>query len=322
MRWTTKATWGLAAMMAAVGGWADGADGAIAYALTDENDLLQIDTSAPQDILSGGVITGLAGQDLIGIDFRPANGQLYGVGNLGGVFQINTSTRAATLVSTLLPDGTDTTNPFAGLSGSRFGFDFNPVSDRLRLVSDTDQNLRVNVDTGLTITDGDLQYGPGQPGATGDNPSVTSAAYTNSFAPSPRATPGTTLYTIDVRENEDRLLIQNPPNNGTLVYVSALGVDAAALTGFDISFDPARPVGQENEGYAILQRTTEGVSELYRIDLTIGLATTSATLVGRVGAGDLIDGLAISPLVIPEPATAALLGLAGLAAVGRRTRRR
>jgi hypothetical protein len=316
--------------MTAVGGWANRADGAIAFALTDENDLLQFDTAAPEDLVSGGAIIGLAGQDLIGIDFRPANGQLYGVGSLGGVFQINTTTRVATLVSTLLPDATDTTNPFTGLSGSRFGFDFNPVPDRLRIVSDTEQNLRVNVDTGLTITDGDLQYGPGQPGATGDNPSVTAAAYTNSFPPSPRngpgqpTGPGTTLYTIDVRENEDRLLIQNPPNNGTLVYVSVLGVNGSALTGFDIAFDPSRPIGQENVGYAILQRTTEGVSELYQIDLTLGLAAPSATLIGVVGGGDLIDGLAIAPIgnFIPEPAATALLGLGGLAALGRRARRR
>jgi hypothetical protein len=301
------------AAMVLAGGFASRSEAAIAFALTDENDLLQFDTSAPQDLLSGGVITGLAGQDLIGIDFRPANGQLYGVGNLGGVFLINTTTRAATLVSTLLPDPTDTTNPFTGLSGSRFGFDFNPVPDRLRLVSDTDQNLRINVDTGLTITDGDLQYGPGQPGATGDNPAVTAAAYTNTFFPSPRATPGTTLYTIDVRSNEDRLLIQNPPNNGTLVFVSTLGVNASALSGFDIVFDPSRPVGQENVGYAILQDITGGISRLYEIDLTIGLATNSATVLGEV---DLIDGLAIVP--IPEPAGLALVAIAGAALFRRR----
>jgi hypothetical protein len=243
------------------------------------------------------------------------------VGNLGGVFQINTTTRVATLVSTLVPDGTDITNPFTGLSGSRFGFDFNPIPDRLRIVSETDQNLRVNVDTGLTITDGDLQYGPGQPGATGDNPSVNSAAYTNSFGPSPRTTPGTTLYTIDVRDGEDRLLIQNPPNNGTLVYVSMLGVDASALTGFDIYFDPSRPIGQENVGYAILQEVGSGVSKLYEINLTTGLATNSATLIGVVGAGDLLDGFAVAPVTIPEPATAtSLLALAGLATLRRRAR--
>ena len=317
----TKTIYGFAAALAACG-WAGRADGAIGYALTDENDLLQIDTSAPNDVLSGGVITGLGGQDLLGIDFRPANNQIYGVGNLGGVFTINPITRAATLVSTLSADPTDTTNAFAGLSGSRFGIDFNPVPDRLRVVSDTDQNLRINVDTGLVITDGDLQYGPGQPGATGDNPAVTSAAYTNSFTPSPRTTPGTTLYAVDVRDGEDRLLIQNPPNNGTLVYVSMLGVDASALTGFDIVFDPSRPVGQENVAYAILQETDGGTSKLYEIDLTIGLATDSATLIGEVGAGDLFDGFTLVPVTIPEPATAAsLLAVAALGTLGRRTRR-
>jgi hypothetical protein len=309
-----------AVLTAAVGLFAAPASAAVVYGLTDENDLVRFDSAKPTDIVAANAISGLGGQDLIGIDFRPANGQLYGVGNHGGVFRINTTTGAATLVSTLLPDGTDSTSPFARLSGSRFGVDFNPVADRLRIVSDTEQNLRVNVDTGLTTTDSDLQYGPGQPGATGDNPAVTSAAYTNSVAPSPRTTPGTTLYTIDVRENEDRLLIQNPPNNGTLTYVSMLGVNASALSGFDIYFDPSRPAGQENVGYAILQDVTGGISRLYEIDLTIGLATNSATLIGEIGAGDLYDGIAVEPSApIPEPGT---LGLLGVAAMGLLRRRR
>ena len=287
-----------------------------AYALTDENDLILIDTAAPEDILAGGPITGLntalGTQDLIGIDFRPATGQLYGIGNLGGIFVINPQTRVAVQTGTLLPDPTDITDgnaPFTGLSGSRYGIDFNPLPDRLRIVSNTEQNLRVNVDTGLTITDGDLQYGANQPGATGDNPNVTSAAYTNSFAPSPRTPPpGTTLYTIDVRSSEDRLLIQNPPNAGTLTLVGSLGVDAASVSGFDIVADGSG----NNTGLAALQLIDQGVSRLY----SINLATGAATPLGIIGGGDIIDGLA----VVPEPAGLALLGLGAAGFLARRRR--
>ncbi len=282
------------------------------YGLTDENDLLVFDSNSPEDLISGGVITGLGVQDLIGIDIRPANNMLYGVGNLGGIFTINPVTRAATLVSTL-------SSP---LVGSRFGVDFNPVADRLRLTSDLDQNLRVNVDTGATIVDGTLKYlstpGNDAAGATGDNPNVTASAYTNSFGPSPRngpsqpVGPGTTLYNIDVRGSEDRLVTQNPPNNGELQVVGPLGINALSLLGFDIFHD-----GTQNLGLAALI-TPANVSQLYTINLTTG----AATLVGDIGGGDLLDGLTVGIAAVPEPASWVLMGLGGVAlAVLRKCRR-
>ena len=42
------------------------------------------------------------------------------------------------------------------LSGTAFGVDFNPMADRLRVVSDAEQNLRANADTGATTTDATL----------------------------------------------------------------------------------------------------------------------------------------------------------------------
>ena len=286
-------------------GFAGSADAAVLAVLTDENDLFLVDSARPEDILSGGAITGLNGQDLIGIDVRPANNVLYGVGNFGGLFTIDPNTRVATQVAAAAP---------VALQGTRFGVDFNPVPDRLRIVSDTDQNLRVNVDTGATIVDGPLQFGAGQPGVTGVNPNVTAAAYTNSFGPSPRngagqpTGAGTTLYGIDVRGVEDRVVIQNPPNDGTLTVVGPLGFDASALTGFDIGFENGA-----NLGFAALQQTGGGVSRLY----SINLATGGATLLGDLGGGALVDGIA----VIPEPASAALLLLAPLPLLARRRRR-
>jgi hypothetical protein len=225
---------------------------------------------------------------------------LYGVGNFGGVYQINPATKVATQVSTLS----------VALSGSRFGFDFNPVADRLRIVSDLEQNLRVNVDTGATTVDTPLQYGPLQPGATGDNPNVVGAAYTNSGFAVPAST---TLFDIDVRTNEDRLVIQNPPNAGTLTVVGPLGVNASSLLGFDILFDP---FNNSNTGLAALQLTTGGVSQLYSINLSTG----AAGLLGDIGGGDLIDGLAVVGPVIPEPATFATAAMALLGAVLTRRR--
>src|SRR5437762_12164206 len=81
---------------------------------------------------------------LIGLDRRPANGLLYGLTAAGDVYTIDPVTAAGSLVSTL-------TMPFNG--GSRSGLDFNPRTDRSRLVGHDGQNLRVNVDNGATAAD-------------------------------------------------------------------------------------------------------------------------------------------------------------------------
>jgi hypothetical protein len=139
----------------------------------------------------------VAGEIIIGMDFRPADGLLYALGKdaggAGHIYQINGNTAVATVLSTLVADPTDTTNPYTGLSGSDFGVDFNPVPDRLRLTSDTGQNLRINVSTGLVTTDANLNPG---------TPHVTGSAYTNSFA----GATATTLFGID--PTTDQLLIQ------------------------------------------------------------------------------------------------------------------
>ena len=80
-------------------------------------------------------------------------GELYALGSTGRIYTINTTSGAATQKAQLAADSTDATNPFTALDGTDFGVDFNPVVDRLRVVSNTGQNLRINVDTGATITD-------------------------------------------------------------------------------------------------------------------------------------------------------------------------
>ena len=71
-------------------------------------------------------------------------GDLYGLGNAGGVYVVNAHNAKASLVSRL----------DVALEGTSFGVDFNPTVDRLRVISDTGQNLRANVDTGATLVDG------------------------------------------------------------------------------------------------------------------------------------------------------------------------
>ena len=104
-----------------------------------------------------GSVSGLGGGNtaLIGIDFRVQDGQLYGVGNNGGVYTIDPNTAQATFVNQL----TVPLDPTA----TSFAVDFNPAADRLRIVSDQGQNLRHNVNAGgTTATDAPRHHRRGQ----------------------------------------------------------------------------------------------------------------------------------------------------------------
>ncbi len=220
--------------------------------LTTGNTLVRFDSTAPGVIQGTAPITGLqAGDTVVGIDVRPANGLLYAVVDGGAsdrIYTVNPITGAATLASTLS----------VALAGTRFGVDFNPVADRLRIVSDADQNLRVDVATGVATADGALNPA---------NPNVVAAAYTNSNA----GATSTTLYTID--STTDVLNIQDPPNAGTQVLVGNLGFNVNDVSGFDIA---------SGTNLAFASFVFGGVSSLYRINLTTGAATP----VGNIGAGN------------------------------------
>lgn len=240
------------------------------FALTVSNKLISFDRATPGTVRTNVAISGLqSGESLVGIDFRPADGVLYGVSSTGRIYTINTSTGAATLKSTLMADAADTTAPYGGLTGDQFGVDFNPAADRLRVVGSAGQSLRINVDTGATTTDGSINGGAA-------STSITASAYTNSFA----GTGTTTLFGLD--SVNDMLYTQNPPNNGTLASGVALGIDVSAANGFDID-------ATTNLGYAIF--TIGGARGLY----TVNLAATAnaATPVGAVAIDEDLRGLAV-----------------------------
>lgn len=243
-------------------------------ALTESGKIVSVNRSAPSTLVSSQNVTGLRANDsLVGIDYRPADGKLYGVGALGNIYTIDPTTGVATFKVALMADPSDTSAPFAGITGnpSLMSMDFNPVPDRLRVVGNDGQNLRINVDTGATFTDTQL--------SSSNSPVISSVAYTNSFAGA-----GTTrMFNIDV--NEDLLYLQAPPNDGILASSVSLGVDAMGSSGFDID-------GVNNMGYAALN--VGNALQLYRID--VNATNTAASLIGDLPA-DLGDmrGLALKP---------------------------
>lgn len=280
-------------------GVAGSANAADVFGLSTRNQLVRFDSATPFNLTQASFISGLAANEaLVGIDFRPANGMLYGVGSFGNLYTLNTANAVASYVSTITVNGSP-----VSLNGVEFGVDFNPAADRLRLVSDLDMNLRINVATGVAIVDGTLSN------SGGGNPNIVGSAYTNNDN-DPGT--GTTLYNLD--SFSDMLTIQNPPNAGTQVNVGMLGMDISALAGFDILTD-----GATNTAYAALQAQGGSGSSFYTIDLGTGLATA----IGTIGNSQSSDALAIRDIAVtpvPEPATLAVLGL-GLAAIARRRRR-
>ncbi len=245
------------------------------FAVTVRNTLLNFNPGNPGMINSARFITGLArGEDVVGIDFRPANGLLYALTTASRIYTINPSNGAATLVGS----GPSTT----ALNGQTFGFDFNPVPDRIRTASDADQTLRLNPNNGaLAAVDGTLAFAAGDPNA-GQDPNIVGSAYTNSFAGSTT----TTLYGID--SNLDALVTQGSvgsapvsPNTGQLFTVGGLNVNTTDLVGFDIA-----PV--TNAAFASLTPAGARASTLF----TINLATGAATPVGAIGGGRLIRDIA------------------------------
>ncbi len=270
--------------------------------LTTTNALVVFESATPTQSGTAMNISGLVGADerILGIDLRPATGKLYGLGSGGNLYTLNAATGAASFVAALVADPADLFNPFAGLSGSSFGIDFNPVVDRLRITSNSGQNLRINVGTGGVTTD---------TGLNGGAASIAASAYTNNDNNPATAT---TLYGID--GGSDMLFRQAPPNDGVLTAVGALGVDSSDVAGFDIS-------GATGTAYAALTDGDTSKSWLYTVDLGTG----ATTLVGPFGFGGNVAFapplLDITVAAIPEPGTYALLA-AGLLGIGWVARRR
>ena len=158
--------------------------------------------------------------------------------------------------------------------------DFNPTVDRLRIVSDTGQNLRDNVDaSGDTLTDTTLSY-PGPPPTAGVG--VTGAAYTNNDADPNTAT---TLYDVD--SMLDQTVIQSPANSGLLAATGKLGVDTGPSVGFDI-YSTVRS-GTTVDVKALAALAVGNRSRLYEVTLFNG----RASLQGAFSSQHEVIGIAI-----------------------------
>ncbi|NVO29842.1 DUF4394 domain-containing protein [Hymenobacter lapidiphilus] len=259
--------------------------------------LVTFDITAPGVFLTNLPVTGItAGQTLVGIDFRPNTGELFGLGyNATGtqaqVYNISRTTALATAAGPAI-----TIN--LGTDLNRIGFDFNPTVDRIRVTAGNRADFRLNPNNGaLAATDGTLTYAPTDPNAA-QIPVVGSSAYTNSFI----GTTATTLYNLD--EANSRLVRQDPPNDGTLLTVGPLGITtsgATTVSDIDIYLNPITGVQTTYLTVAEINvATLSATTKLYTVNLTTG----AATLVNNVGTGSLVAVTDIA-LQIVRPATLA-----------------
>lgn len=245
------------------------------YAATTDNTLISFNSTSPGTLIASTPISGLPdGTTILGIDFRPANGQLFALGSDSRLYRIDTASGAATAA------GNAAFNP--ALNGMEFGFDFNPTVDRIRLVSDAAQDLRLNPNNGAVgAVDGAIGYNTADRNA-GTPANLVASAYTNNFGTST----STVLFGID--SNLDVLVIQNPPNNGTLNTVGSLGIDASGPVGFDIMSDR---LGVDS-AFASIN------GSLYIINLGSG----AAMLVGAINSPAPIAGIAATASTAPAVA--------------------
>lgn len=252
-------------------------------------------------------ITGLnTGEALVGLDWRPATGQLIALGvdaaaDTATLYRLDPQGGQATALGT--PGGiafVDAAGDPVDLppAATGYGVDFNPVVDRVRVTTGSGLNLRLNPVNGAAV-DGDLGGAAGSVAGTNPDGALNGAAtgaggaaYTNSVA----GTAVTTLYTLDAATRS--LYLQTPPNAGTLAAPVAVTLGGAPLSfdtrfGFDLQADvrAAASNAAVTRGKAHAALTVAGSTALYEIDLVTGRAVN----LGLVGDGTLeIAALALA----------------------------
>ncbi len=226
------------------------------YALTNTGQILTVKATTPNTSTGSITITGLqGGESLVGIDIRPATGILYGIGSTGRLYVINQVTGTATQIGAQFT-----------LTGTWFGVSFDPLADRLRVVSDQEQNLRINPDDGSVVVDPPI---PGSP-----TPGVVGAAYLNPFT----GAGSTELLGIDANFDTLVKLTPSPP---AIASIGPLGASTSGFVGFDIAPDGNLALASLNVGAGY---------QLYVINTTTG----AATLIGAFGQA--VYGIAIAPV--------------------------
>ena len=207
-------------------------------------------------------ITGLPdGDRIVGIDFRPSDGKLYGVGTDSRVYVVDTITAAATAVGGAFTPAVE---------GEHFGMVLDPVTDRIRLQSaESGQNLRLDPASGQAVAeDAVLAYASGDPNVA-EAPALAATAVIGGTSP--------TAYGIDWLL--DVFVVMSDPSTGQVATIGPTGVVTAPCAALDVGGD----------GVMYASMTTSGINNLY----TMNLSTGAATLLGEIDVVASIQSIAI-----------------------------
>ena len=223
-------------------------------ALVGDNNIAMINPSSMK-VTSSVPAKGV--KKLLGIDVRPADNMLYGVTDNGWVVTIDPKTGTVTQKSEL------STKPSMNAVVT---VDFNPVADRLRIITNDGQNLRANVDDGKVTVDGELKFAETDM-HKGEKPNIVGGAYSNSW----KGTKETALYDVDATIGA--LFKQAPPNDGVLSAIGKLGFKPTGPVAFNIVSEA------EGKNAAWLVSGTT----VYSVDLTTGAAKEAGKIKGVKG---------------------------------------
>ncbi|SFQ50730.1 DUF4394 domain-containing protein [Hymenobacter arizonensis] len=250
--------------------------GQLVYAVAAGN-LISFDSNVPGNIRSAvNFGAGLAaGQTVVGIDYRPANAQMYALGydaslsaNNARIYTVNVSTGALT------PVGSGPITLELGGPTERIGFDFNPTVDRIRVVSTNTANYRLNpVDGSITAKDGNL-----------DRTGISAAAYTSNQTANNNG-----LTVLAYYNSITNTLYKSPnPNTGAMDAVAPSGLSASA-EGADLDIY-SQPGTVNNTAFlAVAPNGTTTNDRLYNLNLDNG----SVLDIGQIGRGTNVTGIAV-----------------------------
>lgn len=238
------------------------------YGLSDSMALVAFSYGPPVTELAVMPIKGLhVGERLLAIDIRPRTGQIYAVSDSNLIYILDRNGLAYPVSLT----------PFTpGIDGTMVGFDINPADDRIRLVTENDQNLRISPVTGQVLAV-DVPLSPSQV-------SINAIAYAVSGSSSSTLSASYSLFDIDMATGD---LYRQNFNSGILTFVGSLGINISSEGGFDAQksgawavFNSSSKLGGIGPGNDDL---LEAATRLWKIDLQTGIATSYGRMRTLIG---------------------------------------
>lgn len=117
------------------------------YGLGPSNQVMKFSLRPAYSMQATVPIQGMrAGESLVAIDTRPATRSLYGVSSMSRIYLIDPASGLTKPLSQA--------NFSPAIDGATVGFDFNPTTDRITLVTDKGQTLSIHPSTGQVVAIG------------------------------------------------------------------------------------------------------------------------------------------------------------------------